>query len=47
MFATILQLLGLGAVIGGAALEFGLAGALVGTGVGLVYVGLALDESVS
>lgn len=44
MFATLLQLVGLVAVAAGAAISFGVSGGLVGAGVGVVYVGLAMER---
>jgi len=44
MTATILQVLGLTSIIAGAALTAGAGGALIGSGVVAVFVGLAADR---
>ena len=44
MVATVLQLVGLAAVIVGASLEFGAPGGVAGAGVATVYVGLAMER---
>ena len=44
MTATILQIFGLCTVIAGAAITAGVGGALIGTGVAAVFVGLAADR---
>lgn len=44
MFATLLQLVGLGAFVSGVTVEFGVSGALIGGGISLVYVGLAMER---
>lgn len=42
--ATVLQLVGLGLVVAGAVVWYGLAGALAGSGVVCGYFGLALER---
>ena len=44
MVASILQIIGLAAVIVGASLEYGTSGAVASAGVGAVYVGLAMER---
>ena len=44
MVASILQIIGLTAVIVGASMEFGASGGIAGAGVGVIYVGLALER---
>jgi hypothetical protein len=45
MFASLLQLVGLVAVVVGAFIAAGVGGVLIGGGVAAVYVGLAVDRS--
>jgi hypothetical protein len=42
--ATLLQIVGLVAVIGAATVEFGATGGVAAAGIGSVYVGLAMDR---
>jgi len=44
MIASWLQLLGLGAIVVGASLEFGVSGGIAGAGVAAVYFGLAMER---
>ena len=44
MIASLLQLFGLGAIVVGASLEFGVSGGVAGVGVAAVYVGLAMER---
>lgn len=44
MIATMLQIIGLAAIVAGAAAEFGAAGGIAGGGVAAVYVGLAMER---
>jgi len=44
MFASVLQIVGLAAIIVGASLEFGVNGGVAGAGIGVVYVGLSMER---